>query len=238
MTYSLVLPLPQAVLFDLDGTLADTALDLMGVVQRLRGSCGLGPISEELLRPHVSAGASALLHAGMNIHPDDEGSGKWRETFLDSYAEHIADRTCLFDGISPLLTKLQHVGISWGIVTNKPRRFTDRLVRLIGLERAGSIISGDTTAHPKPHPLPLLTAAREMKVEPGACWYVGDDQRDIQAGKAAGMATIAAGWGYARLGEPEQWGADVVAATPADLQELLLSVLAHHEAERTEQCAA
>lgn len=238
MIHSAILPFPQAVLFDLDGTLADTALDLMGVIQRLRDSCGLEPISEDVLRPHVSAGASALLYAGMNIHPEDEGAGKWRELFLADYAEHIADRTCLFEGIPRLLSSLQQLAIPWGIVTNKPMRFTDALVPLIGLKHACSTISGDTTAHSKPHPLPLLTAVREMQVEPGACWYVGDDERDIQAGKAAGMYTIAAGWGYARLGEPERWGADVMANTPADLHELLLAVSAYLATGRAEQFAA
>jgi phosphoglycolate phosphatase len=133
----------------------------------------------------------------------------------------LADRTCLFDGIAQLLAKAKSLGIPWGIVTNKPMRFTDALVPLIGLESAACVISGDTTPHPKPHPLPLLTAARQLGVDPEACVYIGDDLRDIQAGKAAGMATIAAGWGYAPQGEPYYWGADLVALTPAKLDELL-----------------
>jgi phosphoglycolate phosphatase len=174
----------------------------------------------------------------MNIHPNDVDAVSWRQAFLDNYAERIADRTRLFNGIPQLLATLETLGIRWGIVTNKPMRFTDVLVPLIGLERAGSVISGDTTAHAKPHPLPLLVAAREIGVAPCNCWYVGDDQRDIQAGAAAGMATIAAGWGYAPAGESQCWGADVVAATPACLHELLVGMFARRDAEPAEARAA
>lgn len=216
------LALPRAVLFDLDGTLADTAPDLMGVVQRFRMAGGLGFAPDELLRPHVSAGAGALITAGLGVRPGDEGFDAWSKAFLDNYAEHLADKTRLFDGIAALLARLQAMGVLWGVVTNKPMRFTDALVPLIGLQGAACVISGDTTPHAKPHPEPLFEAARRMGLAPADCWYVGDDLRDIQAGKAAGMATIAAGWGYCGAEAPKSWQADFVALQPAYLEALLL----------------
>jgi phosphoglycolate phosphatase len=215
------LPAPKAVLFDLDGTLADTAPDLAYAVNKMRADRGLAPTPFELLRPLASAGARGLIGAAFGIGPADEAFDALRTEFLANYAAHIADATVLFDGIDALLSSIDARGLRWGIVTNKPALYTDALLPLIGLQHAACSISGDTTAHAKPHPEPLLEAARRLQLPPADCWYVGDDLRDIQAGKAAGMATIAAGWGYCGLIEPQVWDADQIAAQPGDIVEQL-----------------
>lgn len=208
---------PRAILFDLDGTLADTAPDLAGAMNRLRSARGLAPTPYELLRPVASAGARGLIHAAFGLKPEDEGYEELRVGFLDNYAAELVRDSRLFDGIAPLLDALQAAGLAWGIVTNKAARFTDQLVPQIGLGHAGCVISGDTTAHIKPHPAPLLEAARRLALTPHECWYVGDDLRDIQAGRAAGMTTIAAAWGYCGHAEPKTWEADALIEAPLDL---------------------
>ena len=215
------LPPPGAILFDLDGTLADTAPDLAAAVHKLQVARGLDPTPYALLRPVASAGARGLIGAGFGLGPDDEGYDDLRNGFLDHYTAAIAEKSQLFDGITSLLEQLAKYNLQWGIVTNKAGRFTDLLVPQIGLHNAGCIISGDTTPYSKPHPAPLLEAARRLNLAPEKCWYVGDDLRDIQAGQAAGMATIAAGWGYCGSTEPGAWGADALAATPLDLLGLI-----------------
>jgi phosphoglycolate phosphatase len=194
-------PLPvAAVLFDLDGTLADTAGDLAGAVNRMRAERGLAPVPVAALRPHASAGARGLLGAGMGVTPDDADYRPLRDEFLAYYAAGLDQTTELFDGIAALLDALDARGLPWGIVTNKATRFTEPVVGALGLQgRAGAIVSGDTTAHPKPHPAPLLHAATLLRVDAARCVYVGDDLRDVIAGNAAGMATIVAEYGY--LGE-------------------------------------
>lgn len=218
---SLSLTAPKAVLFDLDGTLADTAPDLAFAVNKMRADRGLPPAPFESLRPVASAGARGLLGVAFGIAPGDEGFDAMRTEFLANYEAHIADSTVLFDGIAELLAAIEANGLRWGVVTNKPERYTDVLLPLIGLSHAACSVSGDTTPHPKPHPEPLFEAARRMQLQPAECWYVGDDLRDIQAGKAAGMPTIAAGWGYCGLATPQGWDADLVAARPGDISELL-----------------
>jgi phosphoglycolate phosphatase len=215
------LSLPRAVLFDLDGTLADTAPDLAAAVNKSRQQRGLPPTPYEKLRPVASAGARGLIGAAFGLGPEDESYDVLREEFLANYAADIAVETCLFDGIDQLLHGLQEHRVQWGIVTNKPARYTDALVPQIGLAHASCLISGDTTPHAKPHPEPLLEAARRLALSPGQCWYVGDDLRDIQAGRAAGMTTIAAAWGYCGHTEPQSWEADALACTPLDLLEFL-----------------
>lgn len=212
---------PRAILFDLDGTLADTAPDLAGAMNRLRAARGLEPTPYELLRPVASSGARGLIHAAFGLTPADEGYEDLRVGFLDHYAAALAVETRLFDGVAALLNALQVAGLTWGIVTNKASRFTDQLVPQIGLQGAGCVISGDTTPHLKPHPASLLEAARRLALEPKDCWYVGDDLRDIQAGQAAGMPTIAAAWGYCGHAEPAGWNADALIATPLDLLKLI-----------------
>jgi len=215
------LPSPRALLFDLDGTLADTAPDLAGALNRMRSTRGLAPTPYELLRPVASAGARGLVGAAFGLQPGDEGYEELRIEFLNNYAEALVVESGLFDGIPVLLKTLAERGLRWGIVTNKAARFTDPLVPRIGLGEAGCVVSGDTTAHAKPHPEPLLEAARRLSLPPHQCWYVGDDLRDIQAGHAAGMPTIAAAWGYCGNAEPVTWEADAIAATPAHILELL-----------------
>lgn len=212
---------PRAILFDLDGTLADTAPDLAAAVNLMRSARGLAPTPYEALRPVASAGARGLIGAAFGIGPDHAEFAAMRTEFLDNYAAAIAIHTCLFDGIREMLEGLEQAGLQWGIVTNKPARFTDALVPLIGLEGAGCVISGDTTPHAKPHPQPLLEAASRIGLASEACWYVGDDLRDIQAGRAAGMPTIGAGWGYCGNSEPVTWEADALAGHPLELLELL-----------------
>ena len=190
----------SAVLFDLDGTLADSAGDLAAALNRMRAERGLAPVSVESLRPHASAGARGLLGAGMGVQPSDADYPLLRDTFLDYYAAALDRTTRLFEGVAELIDALDARGLAFGIVTNKATRFTHRVVAALGLDRrAGAIVSGDTTAHPKPHPAPLLHAAALLRVAPEACVYVGDDLRDVTAGNAAGMATIVAEYGY--LGE-------------------------------------
>jgi phosphoglycolate phosphatase len=192
--------LVRAVLFDLDGTLADSAGDLAAAVNRMRGERGLDPVGVDLLRPHASAGARGLLGAGMGVTPSDPSYPTLRDTFLAYYAEALDRTTRLFDGIGDLLDALDARGLAFGIVTNKATRFTQPVVAALGLAaRARAIVSGDTTPHPKPHPAPLLHAASVLGVAPSGCVYVGDDLRDVMAGNAAGMATIVAEYGY--LGE-------------------------------------
>lgn len=212
---------PRAILFDLDGTLADTAPDLAAAVNLMRSTRGLAPAPYETLRPVASAGARGLLGAAFGIMPEHAEFDAMRTEFLDNYAAAIATHTRLFDGIREMLQALEQAGLQWGIVTNKPARFTDALVPLIGLEGAGCVISGDTTPHAKPHPQPLLEAAGRIGLASEVCWYVGDDLRDIQAGRAAGMPTIGAGWGYCGNVEPASWQADALAGHPLDLLELL-----------------
>jgi phosphoglycolate phosphatase len=217
----MTLSLPRAVLFDLDGTLADTAPDLAGAMNAVRATRNLPPTPYELLRPVASAGARGLIGASFGLKPGDEGYEELRVAFLDTYEAAIAERTRLFHGIAELLAALEEADIRWGIVTNKAARFTDKLVPLIGLVHASCVISGDTTAHSKPHPEPLFEAARRIGVAPEACWYVGDDLRDVQAGKAARMPTVAAAWGYCGNIEPTTWEADAILTSPHELIEFI-----------------
>ena len=215
------LPVPRAVLFDLDGTLADTAPDLANAVNKMRQDRGLPLTPYELLRPMASAGARGLIGVAFGIQPGDADFETMRTEFLANYEAQIAEQTVLFEDVVALLAKIESNDQHWGIVTNKPLRYTDVLLPLIGLAHAACSISGDTTPHAKPHPEPLFEAARRLQLAPEQCWYVGDDLRDIQAGKAAGMPTIAAGWGYCGMSEPTNWDADFIAGSPREIIELL-----------------
>ena len=214
---NVLLPKPKAVLFDLDGTLADTAPDLAAAANLLRTERGLAPAPYEALRAVASAGGRGLIGAAFGLTPDDEGYPELLTAFLNNYQQAMVVESRLFEGMEALLTGVREHGMQWGIVTNKYRRFTDPLVPLIGLAHADCVISGDTTPHAKPHPEPLFEAARRLNLPPEACWYVGDDLRDIQAGKAAGMTTVAAAWGYAGAVAPLDWEADWIAQTPLQL---------------------
>jgi phosphoglycolate phosphatase len=212
---------PQAILFDLDGTLADTAPDLAQALNKLRLERGMEPAPYESLRPYASAGARGLIGAGLGLTPEADEYEALRIAFLNNYEAAIAVHSHLFDGVPELLTQLDSLGIAWGIVTNKAMRFTDPLVPLIGLGHAACVVSGDTTPHAKPHPAPLLEAAQRLGKAPEHCWYVGDDMRDIQAGRAAGMLTIAAAWGYCGSDGPTQWNAHAIAQDALELLRLI-----------------
>jgi phosphoglycolate phosphatase len=226
------LPFPQAILFDLDGTLADTAPDLAHAANKLRTARGLAPVAYESLRPVASAGARGLIGAAFGIGPDSEDYLGLRDEFLHNYETAIAVDSRLFAGIADLLSHLERKGIAWGIVTNKIEQLTALLVPQIGLGHAQCVVCGDTTAFPKPHPAPLLEACKRIGIAPEHCWYVGDDLRDVQAGHAAGMKTIAAGWGYCGDMPPVKWQADAIADSPADLLQLIHEVGRRSAAER------
>jgi phosphoglycolate phosphatase len=206
----------QAVLFDLDGTLADTAPDMALTVNRMLERRRRPPVAAEEVRPHVSQGARGMIGAAFGLKPGDEGFQALREEFLALYGENLCVGTRLFPGMAELLDALEERGIAWGVVTNKFERFAVPLIDALGLgERAAVVIGGDTCARPKPFPDPLLFAAEKMRVPAAAALYVGDDERDVQAARAAGMPVLVAAYGY--LGDdkpPELWGADAIIDSP------------------------
>lgn len=210
-------------LFDLDGTLIDSAPDLAGAANDLRAAHGLPPLPHADLRPMVGAGARGMVGVAFGVAPGDARFDGLKDAFLARYAERLLHSTRVFDTVLPVLDALDRAGLGWGIVTNKAMRFTAPLVDGLGLaQRAQVVIAGDTTPHAKPHPEPLLEAARRIGVAPTACAYIGDDHRDMLAGRAAGMATLAAAWGYLGQGEPiEAWGADHVLSAPHQLLQWL-----------------
>ena len=213
----------HAVLFDLDGTLIDSALDLGGAGNDLRERRGLPPLPLETFRPMTGTGARGMLRVALGLSPDDADFEALKDEYLAIYAARLTRLTRVFDAMAPVLDALDAAALPWGIVTNKHSRFAEPVVAGTGLAtRSRVLVCGDTTARAKPFPDPLLEAARRLAVDPAHCLYVGDDLRDIQAGQAAGMGTVAAAWGYLGDGEPiEAWGADHLARTPAELLEVL-----------------
>ncbi|AXF84667.1 Phosphoglycolate phosphatase [Ephemeroptericola cinctiostellae] len=213
---------PLGVLFDLDGTLVDSAPDLAAAVNALRVRRGLPDLPLEQLRPYASLGARGLLGAGLGVVPNDPDFGRLQGEFLDYYASHNCVHSKLFDGVEGLLAWLEAHAIPWGVVTNKHMRFTDSLVRALGLSsRAAVVVSGDTTAQAKPHPLPLLYAAEQMGLPADRLVYVGDDLRDIQSARAAGyMTAIAAAYGYCEDEEVSTWLSDCIVRSPVELLHL------------------
>lgn len=211
------------ILFDLDGTLADTAPDLAAALNRLRQEDGLPALPLEHLRPHTSSGVRGMLGAGLSISPEDSRYPALQQRFLAYYEAAICVGTTLFPGVQELLTQLEQEHIPWGIVTNKRHRYTLPLLEQLALtQRAGCIISGDTAARPKPAPDPLLLAAQQLQLAASSCLYVGDDLRDIQAGHAAGMVTVAVRYGYLGISSPpEQWGAHHLINHPSEILSLL-----------------
>ena len=212
-----------AVLFDLDGTFADTAPDLGAALNHVRGLFHLPPLPLEITRLQASHGSAGLLKLGFNVNPDAAEFTSLRAEFLAYYSANICVHTTLFAGMAELVNLLEQRGLPWGIVTNKPHRFTQPLMQALGYAgRAACLVSGDTCAHAKPHPEPLLYAAKSMGVAPQNCLYIGDDKRDIEAGRAAGMKSLIALFGYidphADLGS---WHASASIARPLDLIEYL-----------------
>ncbi|MEY4624885.1 MAG: hypothetical protein RL061_410 [Pseudomonadota bacterium] len=218
-------PLFKGVFFDLDGTLADTAPDLVAAANQLRRARGLIELPYEELRPRASAGARGLIKGAFGYDPDHPEFDTLRDEFLNNYQNNICVKSQLFDGIDELLTQLENQQIAWGIVTNKIERFTNPLLKLMGIdERSQANISGDTTPFSKPHPAPILKAAEICGLSPVDCVYVGDDLRDIEAGKAAGMKTVAAAYGYCGCDEHiTEWGADFIISHPSELQTILFA---------------
>jgi N-acetyl-D-muramate 6-phosphate phosphatase len=215
----------RAVLFDLDGTLIDSAPDLAGAANDMRIERGLDPLPYEALRPMVGSGARGMLGRALDIAPGHEDYDALRADFLDRYERRMLRLTAVFDAMQPVLHALTTAAMPWAIVTNKAERFALPMTQALGLfEQAGAVIGGDTTPHAKPHPGPLLEAARRLGIAPELCVYIGDDERDVQAGRAAGMATVAAAWGYLGQGAAvEAWGADIVLNEPGQLlKELVL----------------
>ena len=213
----------RAVLFDLDGTLIDSAPDLAGAGNDMRVARGLAPYPLSHFRAMVGSGARGMVGRAFGVGPQDAAFAALRDEFLQRYEARMTQATRVFDGIAAVLDTFDARALRWGIVTNKAMRFADPLARALGLlPRAATLVCGDTTPHAKPHPAPLLEAARRIGVGAADCIYVGDDLRDVQAGRAAGMGTVAVHWGYLGEGDAiEAWGADCLARTPADLLKLL-----------------
>ncbi len=212
----------KAVLFDLDGTFADTAPDLGYAINLMRQARNLAPVPIEITRPVTSLGARGLLGAGFDITPDHPDYPSMRDEFLRLYEQNLCRYTRLFPGIPELLDALEARSLQWGIVTNKAERFAKPLLDLLHLgHRAACVVGGDTTGKLKPHPDSLLAASRAIAVPPEACVYVGDDRRDVEAGRAAGMKTVAVKYGYLNGSSPENWGADVTIGQPQELLQYL-----------------
>jgi 2-phosphoglycolate phosphatase len=209
---------PRAVLFDLDGTLLDSAPDMLATANRLRDAQGLAPMALAQIRPHVSKGSRAMLAAAFP-QLDVAAREAMVPLFLETYLQELGRHSVLFDDIETMLAALEADGAVWGIVTNKPEYLAREILPQLGWEtRCAVLIGGDTLAEKKPHPLPLLVAAERMGFAVGDCVYVGDDERDIEAAHAAGMPSIAVLWGYRQDHEvPAEWGADSVLASPAEL---------------------
>ena len=214
---------PAVVLFDLDGTLIDSAPDLAGTANDMLAARGLPPVRYDDLRPHAGSGARGMLGAAFGSAPGQTDYERLRDEFYERYEPRMLQLTRMFDDVVGLLDALTQCGMPWGIVTNKALRFAEPQAQALGLlPRARVLVGGDSTAHTKPHPGSLLEAARRLGVPPGRCVYVGDDLRDMQAARAAGMAAWAAAWGY--LGPQAAvhgWNADIVLSHPAEVLQSL-----------------
>lgn len=213
----------DAVFFDLDGTLVDSAPDLAGAGNDMRLARGLAELPLSAFRPMVGSGARGMVGIALGKGPNDPEFPTLRDEFLQRYEQRLTRLTTLFDEMVPVILALNHARLPWGIVTNKATRFAEPLVRALDLyAQAAVLVCGDTTPHSKPHPAPLIEAARRIDVAVDRCLYVGDDLRDMQAGSAAGMRTAAAAWGYLGQGEAIQaWGSDHLLNRPNDLLNLL-----------------
>ena len=215
----------STILFDLDGTLIDSAPDLAAAADEMRVSRGMSSLPLNVYRPMAGAGARGMLGIAFGLTPDAPDYEALREEFFSNYERCMTQRTYAFDGVQALIEDICQSQMRWGVVTNKSRRFTVPLTQAMPLfSTAGVVISGDTTPYAKPHPEPLFEAARRLGVEPAQCVYVGDDERDIVAGLAAGMLTVAATYGYlGSKSDVNAWGAHAQINSPLDLLQLLVS---------------
>lgn len=215
----------KAVLFDLDGTLIDSAPDLGAAADKMRTDRGLPSLPDAAYRPMAGAGARGMLSVAFGMTPDSPGFEAMREEFFVNYERCMTERTYAFEGVQDMLNQLETRGVLWGVVTNKSKRFTEPLAAQMPLfANASVVISGDTTPHAKPHPEPLLEAARRLELDPSQCVYVGDDERDILAARAAGMYSVAACYGYlGAKADTAEWGADVEIKSPTQLLQSLTS---------------
>ena len=213
----------RAILFDLDGTLVDSAPDLAAAADKMRTDRGLSSYPAERYRPMVGAGARGMLGIAFGMEPDHSDYALMREEFFSNYEQRLTLQTYAFDGIPALLQELTGRQLAWGVATNKSERFAIPLTQAMPIfASAGAVVGGDSTPHAKPHPEPLFEAARRLGVVPECCVYVGDDERDIVAGLAAGMYTVAAAYGY--LGSNSdiaRWGAHKVIHAPEELLQWL-----------------
>ena len=213
----------RAVLFDLDGTLIDSAPDLGAAADKMRTDRGLPSFPLERYRPMAGAGARGMLGEAFGMSPDHPEFPAMREEFFVNYESRMTELTSIFEGVPEMLGQILERNLAWGVVTNKAARFTGPLTRAMPLfSTATAVVSGDTTPHAKPHPAPLLEAAARLKLAPEQCIYVGDDERDITAGLAAGMGTVAARYGYLGIkSNPLAWGAHATIKSPRELLQLL-----------------
>lgn len=209
----------KAVLFDLDGTLIDSAPDLGAAANKMRIDRGLSSFPLINYRHMSGAGARGLIGVALGLSPEHPDYAVLKEEFLLNYEACMTERTYAFEGVEELIRQIDRAGLKWGVVTNKAERFALPLTRTMPLfATAATVVCGDTTPHPKPHPAPLLEAARQLQLDPRQCIYVGDDERDIIAGRAAGMPTVAAAYGYlGASGETAAWNADATIGSPRDL---------------------
>ena len=213
----------SAVLFDLDGTLIDSAPDLGAAADKMRTDRSLEPLPLSLYRPMAGAGARGMIAVAFGLTPQDAAFEALKEEFFCNYEARLVHSTYVFDGVAELIAQICDFGLKWGVVTNKSARFTLPLTRAMSLfSTAQTIISGDTVSYAKPHPAPLLEAARQLNLLPDRCIYVGDDERDIVAGRAAGMQTVAAAYGYlGKANDTQSWNADFTITKPSELLHLL-----------------
>ncbi|MCY1287078.1 N-acetylmuramic acid 6-phosphate phosphatase [compost metagenome] len=213
----------RAVLFDMDGTLLDTAPDFIAITQAMRADRGLPPLPEQVIRDVVSGGARAMVATGFDLPPEDPTFEPLRLEFLERYQNHCAVLTRPFDGIAELLEDIEQAKLAWGVATNKPVRYAEPIMRQLGLaERSAVLVCPDHVTHSKPDPEMLLLACQQMELDPASVLFIGDDQRDIQAGRAAGMRTAAVTWGYIHPDDHvSHWGADVIVDHPLELRAVL-----------------
>src|SRR3990167_2621862 len=213
----------RAVLFDMDGTLLDSAPDFIAVAQAMRAARDLPPIAEQLIREQISGGARAMVASAFALSPQDSGFEVLRQEFLDRYQEHCAVLTRPFDGIEELLADIEQAKLIWGVVTNKPLRYAEPIMQQLGLaQRSAILICPDHVTNSKPDPEPMILACSQLGLDPASVLFVGDDLRDIESGRAAGTRTAAVTYGYIHPDDnPRNWGADVVGDHPLELRTVL-----------------